>query len=471
MKWAIRYYSLIVILTSATIRTIPTILAWPYPLGYDTIASYIPWMSHTSPTLYEVFSSASLLQLILRAVYQVYPNAFLILNVFAICLQVCLSFSIYIYATRVAKLGAVTSVIVSTIFALSMLTLRLTWDQYRMSIGLIFSIFAIITINSKSLNWRLMSLPFLVLAILSNPLPAVFLVLTMFLHLFTKVTSLRKQYMEILCTASGVILLLIQKNGIYLNIFVGSNSWGGALAPIAGFQSIPYSLGFLLYTSWPLLIFLPLALRKHWTDYHLLWLYLILFFAFVAPTIGILTISSLWILWLVVFPLSVSFGQAISLMKGKSMKVLTFCVLAFFVATTSTYVISSPLHTSFYASIGKNYGENTPPGYLESTVPVSQESALIDILNKSISILPSQAVLYLPMQFYGLALVLPDPRKVNLTGIVVNSYLSFNVISASKNAYTIWWTIPNGWYGITYMPQNFHISLNDGVFSLYRIGS
>jgi len=31
-------------LTPFTVRLIPEVLAWPYPIGFDTIYAYVPWI-------------------------------------------------------------------------------------------------------------------------------------------------------------------------------------------------------------------------------------------------------------------------------------------------------------------------------------------------------------------------------------------------------------------------------------------
>ena len=452
-------YGLLAVAAAALLRTIPVILAWPYPVGYDTTAFYIPAMEAAFPSVQQLFTQGSFLSVIMILFYRIYSNPFVIDDAFGIAIQAILAYSVYVYARKVPELKPQIAFLASIIFSFNLLTLRLTWDQYRMSLSIVCVIFTLIFLGSKSALVRYLSIPLTAVASIFNPLPVVFLVFSVMIDAvlsYRQITS--KLIAESACVALAVFLVSIQ--------YVAHTVVGGAVpqfAAIPGSQGLLYGLEFFLYTAWPLLIFLPLFFIKQQKGFHLYWFYVILFFAFVAPLIGVLTISSLWILWIAGFPLAIIFGQTLNLYhNSKIVRTIAALLLISSISISLVYVSSSPLQPAYLPSIARAFSTNTPPGYLQSTVAISQEPELMQVLNTTMHTLPNGSVVLLPEEFYGLAFVFHNPGNLNLTDVGIGIGASLTKFAGLRGDYIVWWNSSS-------FPQNFKMANYNNEYALYSI--
>lgn len=452
-------YGLLAVTAAALLRTMPVILAWPYPVGYDTTAFYIPAMEAAFPSLQQLFTQGSLLPAIMILFYRIYSNPFVIDDAFGIAIQAILAYSVYVYARKVPELKPQIAFLASIIFSFNLLTLRLTWDQYRTSFSLVCVIFTFIFLRSKSARVRYLSIPLTGVAAIFNPLPVVFLVFSVIIDAvlsYRQITS--KLIAESACVALAVFLISIQ--------YVTHTVVGGTapqFAAIPGSQGLLYGFGFFLYAAWPLLIFVPLFFIKQQKGFHLCWFYAILFFAFVAPLIGVLTISSLWILWIAGFPLAIIFGQTLNFYHdSKIVRIIAAFLIISSISISLVYVSSSPLQPTYLPSIARTYSTNTPPGYLQSTVAISQEPELMLVLNTTFHVLPNGSVVLLPEEFYGLAFVFHNRGNLNITDIGIGSGTNLSKFKGLQGDYIVWW---NG----SALPQNFKLISDDSEYALFSI--
>jgi hypothetical protein len=457
-------YALAALLGAALLRLVPVILVWPYPVGFDTTAYYIPYMLQNAfPSLLEIFRQFVLIQLVLKILYAIYPHPFVLLDGLAIVLQVALTLSVYVFAIRVAKLKPQLSFFAAVAFSFNLLTLRLTWDQYAMSFGLISGIFALISIHVQRPKLRFLSILFTVLTVLFNPLPAVMLLVTMLVDIVFSFRKFLSNLPEILSFVLGSLFFLVQRNNFTQYLSSPSSSNLGKLVPVPGLAGFLLTSGFLFYTAWALLIFIPILLVKERQGHALFWLYVVLFFAFIAPLIGIFTIYSLWILWFASFPLGIIFGRTM-LLYG-NYKIVRYAAALTLIATVSisiVYVSSSPLRPVYYPSMAKTYAGTIPAGYLQSTVAISTESKLMQILNSTILSLPPRSTVLLPQEFYGLALTFHNTKNLNLTTVgEVSAQTLFEFVSF-KGDYIVWWNL-------SIPTANFHIVLNNANYTLFLI--
>jgi hypothetical protein len=448
----------VAVTAAALLRSVPVVLAWPYPVGYDTTAFYIPSMVQAQfPSLHEFFAGGMLFQTTLMIFYRIFPSPFGLLDGFAIAIQAILAASIFIYATKVAELKPSIAFFAAMAFSFNLLTLRLTWDQYRMSFSLICAIFAFIFLKSRSTKIRYFSIPLAVSSALFNPLPAALFVLCIIADLIFDHKEISKILAGATSVVLGLFLILIQY--ATENVITGATP---LLAPVRGSEGSFYSLGFLIYAAWPFLVFIPLLFANRQRELHLYWFYLIVFFAIVAPLVGVFTISSPWLLWLAGFSLAIIFGETLSIYhNSKIVKIIGAALLVSTISISLIYISSSPLQPRYLPSVAMNYSENTPTGYLVSTVDISQEPKLMQILNLSISTLSPRSVLLLPQDFYGLALTFPNPNDLNLTQVGATYLTNLQDFNGSKSDYIMWYNGP--------VPQDFHIVTNNTVFVVYLI--
>ena len=88
--------------------------------------------------------------------------------------------------------------------------------------------------------------------------------------------------------------------------------------------------------------------------------------------------------------------------------------------------------------------------------------------------LPKDVTLYLPRQFYGLALLVPNVQQLLLVDIgEANPWLPspFDSITPRGLSFTIWFVGGSGWYGVHTLPLNFEAVQTQGQFVLYQIVS
>jgi hypothetical protein len=409
------------------------------------------------PSFEQFFSGGLLLQVILMALYRLIPNPFGILNVFAITIQSSLALAVFIYSKKVAEMKPWIAFLAAIAFSFNLLALRLTWDQYRISLSLVFIIIAFIFLRSKSARIRYATVPLTMIASLFNPLPVALFIPCVIIDLAFNHKEISKFIASSASIIMGLFLIFIQ--------YATQSVLSGAdflSEPLRGPQGLIDSLGYLFYGSWPLLVFIPLQFAKRQKGLELYWLYVIVFFAMIAPLVGVYTISSYWILWLSGFSLSIIFGETLTLYQNsKIVKIIGAILIISMVTGSLIYVSSSPANPKYFPSLANAYKGNSPSGYLVSTVDISQESGLVRILNSSIMTLPARSSFLLPQDFYGLALTLPNPNGLDLIQVGATFLTNLQDYNGSKGDYILWFIGP--------VPHGFQVMWNNTYFVLYLI--
>jgi hypothetical protein len=476
--------------SGALFRALPAILAWPYPLGYDTTASYLIQMTRPLPTAYFLFSDQALHDLLLSLLYRVAPsasNAFFILDAFAIAMGSILALEIYFYSRKVANLAPAFAFVTSIVFTFNLITLRLLWDQYRLSLGLIFVLLVFLLLSSRHLTIRWLALPLTVLVFLSNAVPATFLVLTLVISLVAEVFAKKPSKISYSSPLVWNAIMAVILEGFQVAIVKGEGNAG--LPPNLVSQSVGIGVSaagllYFVYVAWPFLLLVPFAFSKDRNNYHSIWFVAVLLVAVILPLLGsaFVFLPIIWIYWLMSFPLSILFGVALqmfyagggSLRKkpvSNGLNILVGIALCALIILSISYAVSSPLAPDPYSVIGAPYAADQPLGYLQSTIPISQEANLVSVLNASLHVLPGNATIYLGEQFFGLTSVLPNPNFVHIIslGLIDTEANLTSLSSYGPSSYTVWWTHPTGWYGVDAIPSNFTAIITVGAFSLYKL--
>ena len=119
-----------------TIRLIPEILSYPYPIGFDTvyyaarIKSDVVWTSSTS------FFSSWLYEGILISIERIlHVDPFLFLKLVAPFLFGLNAFGIYFFARKALNWRVRTALVAAFLFAFELASLRLSWDLHRNLLG------------------------------------------------------------------------------------------------------------------------------------------------------------------------------------------------------------------------------------------------------------------------------------------------------------------------------------------------
>src|SRR5437879_6249271 len=140
-------FALAAFLLPLFIRSIPEILVGPYPIGWDTIAFYVPttldWAAGKDGYLFMI-GEAPLLYMITVPVYLVSRvDPVWIFKVLGPVLYGCMVFALFrflrlglFWTERLAFTGSVLT-------SLYFVTLRISWDLFRNELGLIFVLLSI----------------------------------------------------------------------------------------------------------------------------------------------------------------------------------------------------------------------------------------------------------------------------------------------------------------------------------------
>ena len=468
-------YMVFSVLLAMGFRLLPVIASWPYAVGFDTTALYVPLMLSGPPSPYAIFTYPGLNSLIVWVSYQLEKQPFLILDSIALVLQAGLAFSAYTYARSVVFLDKKYAFLTSAMFTLSPITLRLTWDQYRISICVILVMGALAAMLSRSARVRLLTIPLTVLVVLTNPLPSVFLLLTMIARTLYGYVRKRPFRIALITSMIGTVIFVVQQSFLAASGLSNTNVQLSILGPAGGAGQALSGIAFLIFTSWPLLIFLPFVFRIRDSSPEAIWLLLIAFFAVGLLGIGIYTIPPPFIYLMASFPLSMFAGRALKTYgRFRIFRLVFGLVLVFLAINATAYLISSPLSPMGYMALGQPFRYYMPTGYLQSTIPISYQKDLMDLLTASMAALPKGVTLYLPRQFYGLALLIPNVQQLLLVDIgETNPWLPspFDSIIPGGLSFAIWFVGGSGWYGIHTLPSNFEVVQTQGQFSLYEIVS
>src|SRR3989442_2018319 len=136
------------LLTPAGIRAIPEIIAGPYPIGYDTIAAYVPfirdWATGNMGAHYTSEVGGWLLFVLFGLTYSATRiDPLTIVKIAAPLLYGILGFSEYVFAEKVLQWDRQKSFLLVFIASVYFVSLRVSWDLFRNTLGLALMLFAL----------------------------------------------------------------------------------------------------------------------------------------------------------------------------------------------------------------------------------------------------------------------------------------------------------------------------------------
>jgi len=163
-------------LVPLSIRGIPEILSWPYPLGVDTL-HYIPVVESglvLSDALF--FFKTQLFYSFATSAYWLTGDGVVVIKVFGPILMGLVAAMMFLYARRGLGWSGFKSFLVALLVATYFVSLRNSWDLYAQSLALIFLLATLIILKSSSSPRRFVfAFVFLLLTVLGHQLVAVIL--------------------------------------------------------------------------------------------------------------------------------------------------------------------------------------------------------------------------------------------------------------------------------------------------------
>ncbi|MEM2995190.1 MAG: hypothetical protein QXI91_04145 [Candidatus Bathyarchaeia archaeon] len=136
------------------VRFIPEMLAWPHPIGFDTIYyAFVMKNGVVWPHWSSFFTSSWLFHAISVSLYKVFgSNPFILLKVLAPILFGLNVAGIFWFARKMLSWGVRISLLAGFFFALQLASVRISWDLLRNTLGLgilLFTLPFIKTLNSN----------------------------------------------------------------------------------------------------------------------------------------------------------------------------------------------------------------------------------------------------------------------------------------------------------------------------------
>jgi hypothetical protein len=407
----------------------------------------------------------------------------LFLKAFAPILLGLLSLSIYYYATKALTWSPKKSLLVALLSTLYFVTLRTSWDMFRIELGLIFLFIALIYLQKSRQTPKtslFLLLTFTLIAFTHQLVTIIMFVVVIATLLSLTMKNRKTDALKIaLCLLPAVCMFL---GILYVNYFIYTAPLAGYSGNFsAGFESLAsYShlnlvldtLGFLALCYLPLVPLLIFGARfksnlqlKAW----IIW-------ALIPPILAMLLPGNFflggvlpyrWTL-LLIFPLAFYAAEGFSRLKWRwyhiGYKLAVGLMLAFL--SLSFIVLPNSEAVSYYG----NYPTYIPKSMLQNTLQLSDCQDAVNALQWAKNNLPPTGYLLAHQAFYGWATLQIDINQLvpYYFGDPADAANQTQQAHPASPLYVIWWTNGTGWYGQPTLPSSFQILYQSGNIAIYQ---
>lgn len=155
MNKILLFSTLTVFFVTCTIRAIPTYLNYPYPIGYDSVNYYLPFLYNLYDGRIDWTTSYPIYLLIVTFTSKVLLiDLYTSFNSINIILYGVLGISIFFLFTHIIRISFLPSILYSIFVLLQLSVLRISWDLYRDLLSISLLNFCLILINLTSRNYK-----------------------------------------------------------------------------------------------------------------------------------------------------------------------------------------------------------------------------------------------------------------------------------------------------------------------------
>ena len=471
-------FGLMAFLIPLVVRAIPEIIAGPYPIGWDTIAFYVPstldWAAGKDGLLFMI-GEAPLLYMISVPVYLISRvDPVWIFKVLGPMLYGCMIFALFrflrleLYWTdRLAFTGSVLT-------SLYFVTLRISWDLFRNELGLIFVLLSLPFLTKPpDRRSSLILAGLVVLAVASNQFTGVISLILVGTRALAALRNSRKKFFDFLeITAPGIALFGLM---VYAE-FASTGSSFPRQPPSATLGGLDST--FVLV--WAYLPVAPLAFLGMWKMRNrdlLAWTGLCVVASLVTsvPGWGLVSLSYRWVILLSVPTLVFAIQGAFTLSRAASNHQRIFVVLGrnslrlfgiALVLLAGLYVFLPAQQAFPYYGV---YPALVPTSMTQNTVPLSDMSSLVQALDwAAVNMRPGMALIA-GATVYGWARdYFPFQNRIVDYGYGTPTQGVQMATSAGfSSVIMIWWAYGQGWYGQTIIPSNLRPAHQEGTIEVY----
>lgn len=216
---------IVILLLAAGVRAIPEFRGGYWPIGYDTLNTYIPDLVKFDGSFWRWLSSANLLYFLLWPFYKLFhvdPNY--VIKFAGSAIFGVLAASFYTFSRKFLKLDRKYSFLAAVLLIFQIPTLRISWDLFRNMLGLVFlfpALYALQT-NHKTKNLILVGI-FSLLVVLSHQLVATIWFIILAVYLINRFSDNdRKGFFKLLLASLPAVIMFI-----FVLKSPGANSFGG----------------------------------------------------------------------------------------------------------------------------------------------------------------------------------------------------------------------------------------------------
>src|SRR2546428_2367416 len=473
-----RKFGISAFLVPLGLRAIPELLVGPYPVGWDTIASYAPttldWASgrvgvtgmlESAPLLYSI---STFLYVLLRM------SPVMIFKVLGPLLYGAMIYSVFRFMRTSLDWTDKIALSGSLLTSLYFVTLRISWDLYRTMLGLTFVLASISLMRRPGgLRKQLALSSFIVLAVASNELTAVIICS---LTGGTAIQALRKRNVPRFLRSSLIALPGIAFLCLILysrTIVEGSILQQQPALPSLG--TTISTLGFMGYAYLPLLPLILVGMRVIHNAHLRLWSVVCALGATTSllPLAGLIVMSYRWSLLMdVPFCVYAMAGlHRLTMIHShiafwKTLRLRGLPMFFAILSLSSVLYIALPAQRAVFGS----FPTYLPTSMIQNTVPLSDMGSLKSSLEWVSHNMDSKTVLITHMAIYGWARTsLPSQDRIIEYGY---SNPEVGLKSATQEGYRsvflIWWVKGLGLHGLSEIPARFvpvHVDGNIAVYS------
>ena len=475
-------FALAAFLIPVFIRSIPEILVGPYPIGWDTIAFYVPntldWAAGKAGFV-QILGTAPLMYMISVPVYLLSRvNPVWIFKIMGPILYGSMIWALFRFLGKGLKWSDQRALGGALLTSLYFVTLRISWDLYRNMLGLTFILLSLPLLE----DWKtprkggLLSL-LLVLAVASDQLTGVIALVLVGARAVTALTKQQRRDftgMFKIALPGGVLFLSIA----YAGLIVPGIGLVRAQTSLPTLSSLGSSLGFLGYAYVALTPLILIGLRKTSNLDVKIWTILCVAIVGLAllPFFGPNVQSYRWSLLLDI-PLCIYAAAGLSRLTTLGRPSIRWVGGArrFLPIFSTILVISAALYIALPAQQAMVY-YTAFPGLLptsmtQDTIPMSDVGNLKTLLDSAATRMDSSTVLITHQAIYGWARAYFSSSAAHVVNYQYNGPLA-GVELARSEGYSsilmIWWINGSGWHDQPNVPSGFEVLLQNGDLALYK---
>ncbi len=482
-----RILTIVPFLLGLAIRSIPEILGYPHPLGFDTIYYAAVLGKSSNCLMLSDFATSPLMPILLCPFAKLFEPV-IVLKVYPVITYGLLGAASYRYASSALAWNSRKSLIASSLLLVQFVSLRMSWDLHRNMISLVMLLWALPLLDNPSRRQaRTVFLTFAALAIaMTHELVGVLLVVLAIGQVLKPSPCGFVRQKRILPPAvmllSGIGLLTILPSIPAHSVLTDYTPYYGPLS-----AKLPEIFVGSYITILPLAVF---GLSRYrtlglWTLACLIGTFSWLF----QPGFGL----AYWDRWMFMLVIPFSFYAVNGMtrlatvlariaprrLSGTMMCVKLFILLLVFLPSVflaggfMTYPVEKPYWYFDNPTLWHLPGPNAsgiPASMLSNTTPLGDNEGICKALLELDRTMGEASVLLTDTAFRSWALLCLGHNRsiIEYAGGALSEALILAQRMGFKDIYVIWWTHGRAWYGGDLDSVSFQVRIQSGRIAIYE---